>query len=282
MAATATMFAERLRARFGADRVTIALPRGEIGLELDPADWHEGCRVLRDEFGFEQMIDLCGLDMLGYGHDEWDTGASSTGFSRGVEGRGPGRFRYGERPSAQFEQPQGEAPLEPPARRFAVVVQLLSVEHNRRLRVRTFAADDALPAVASITDLWPVANWFEREAFDLFGIAFAGHPDLRRILTDYGFVGHPFRKDFPLIGNVEVRYDPERQRVVYEPVTSVEPRVNVPRVIRDDARYATAQGEERDLRKDSGIGPADAGNPTTGPTPNPSPVGVAVSRNTGR
>src|SRR5690606_24615840 len=114
----------------------------------------------------------------------------------------------------------GEAPLEPPARRFAVVVQLLSIQHNRRLRVRTFAADDALPAVASITDLWPVANWFEREAFDLFGIAFAGHPDLRRILTDYGFVGHPFRKDFPLIGNVEVRYDPERQRVVYEPVTS--------------------------------------------------------------
>jgi NADH-quinone oxidoreductase subunit C len=112
--------------------------------------------------------------------------------------------------------------------------------------------------VPSVVDLWPVANWFEREAFDLFGIVFAGHPDLRRILTDYGFVGHPFRKDFPLIGNVEVRYDAERQRVVYEPVTSVEPRVNVPRVIRDDARYATARGEDRDLKVDSGIGPAGA------------------------
>ena len=102
--------------------------------------------------------------------------------------------------------------------------------------------------MASVTDLWPGANWFEREAFDLFGIIFAGHPDLRRILTDYGFVGHPFRKDFPLIGNVEVRYDAEKQRVIYEPVTSVEPRVLVPRVIRDDARYATAAGEDRDLK----------------------------------
>jgi NADH-quinone oxidoreductase subunit C len=132
--------------------------------------------------------------------------------------------------------------------------------------------------VDSISDLWPVANWFEREAFDLFGIAFAGHPDLRRILTDYGFVGHPFRKDFPLIGNVEVRYDPERQRVVYEPVTSVEPRVNVPRVIRDDARFATAFGESRDLRVHSGIGPADPDRPTTGPTPNPAPVPRGAAR----
>ncbi|TAK38170.1 MAG: NADH-quinone oxidoreductase subunit C [Lysobacteraceae bacterium] len=269
---TPTMFAERLRARFGEASVTVAPPRGEIGLELEPGDWHDACRVLRDEFGFEQMIDLCGLDMLGYGSDEWDTGVSSEGFSRGVQGRGPGRFRFGEQPSAQFPQPQGVAPLEPPARRFAVVAQLLSLRHNRRLRVRAFAADDALPALDSITDLWPVANWFERETFDLFGIAFTGHPDLRRILTDYGFIGHPFRKDFPLIGNVEVRYDPERQRVVYEPVTSVEVRVNVPRVIRDDARYATAIGADRDLRVDSGIGPADIGKPTTPPVPNPSPV----------
>ena len=269
---TPSMFAARLRARFGESGVTVTQPRGEIGLELDAAGWHEGCRALRDEFGFEVMIDLCGLDMLGYGADEWDTDVSSEGFSRGVEGRGPGRFRHGERPSAQFAQPQGEAPIEPPARRFAVVVQLLSLQHNQRVRVRAFAEDDALPAIASITNLWPVANWFEREAFDLFGIAFTGHPDLRRILTDYGFVGHPFRKDFPLIGNVEVRYDPERKRVVYEPVTSVEPRVNVPRVIRDDARYATSFGEARDLRVDSGIGPADVGRPTTGPTPNPAPV----------
>src|SRR3546814_1174407 len=119
--------------------------------------------------------------------------------------------------------------------------------------------DDDLPIVASVTDLWPGANWFEREAFDLFGIVFQGHPDLPRILTDYGFVVHPFRKDFPLIGNVEVRYDAEKNRVVYEPVTSVKPRVLVPRVIRDDARYATAIGEDNDLKIRSGIGPADAG-----------------------
>ena len=118
------------------------------------------------------------------------------------------------------------------------------MQHNRRVRVKAFAQDDSLPVVASLTDIWPVSNWFEREAFDLFGILFEGHPDLRRILTDYGFVGHPFRKDFPLIGNVEVRYDEQKKRVVYEPVTSVEPRVGVPRVIRDDARYATAAGEQ--------------------------------------
>ena len=107
--------------------------------------------------------------------------------------------------------------------------------------MRCHAQDDALPVVPSLTGLWPGANWFEREAFDLFGIVFEGHPDLRRILTDYGFVGHPFRKDFPLIGNVEVRYDEAQQRVIYEPVTSVEPRVLVPRVIRDDSRYDQAR-----------------------------------------
>ena len=121
--------------------------------------------------------------------------------------------------------------------RFAVVVHLLSVAHNRRLRLRAFCADDADPMIDSLVGVWASANWFEREAFDLFGILFAGHPDLRRILTDYGFIGHPFRKDFPLIGHVEVRYDPAKQRVVYEPV-SIEPRTLVPRVIRDDHRYA--------------------------------------------
>jgi len=118
-----------------------------------------------------------------------------------------------------------------PGPRFAVVYQLLSLAHNRRLRMRVFAADDELPVVASVIDLWPSANWYEREAFDLFGIVFTGHPDLRRILTDYGFVGHPFRKDFPLSGNVEMRYDPDQQRVIYQPVT-IEPREIVPRVIR--------------------------------------------------
>ena len=120
---------------------------------------------------------------------------------------------------------------------------LLSCQNNLRVRLRTFAADDSLPVVASLTSIWPGANWFEREAFDLFGIVFEGHPDLRRILTDYGFVGHPFRKDFPLIGNVEVRYDAERGRVVYEPV-SIEPRVLVPRVIREDSRWQQAASEQ--------------------------------------
>lgn len=117
--------------------------------------------------------------------------------------------------------------------RFAVVSHLLSISHNWRLRVRVFAPDDELPVVASVTDIWPAANWFEREAFDFFGILFEGHNDLRRILTDYGFIGHPFRKDFPVSGYVEMRYDPEQKRVIYQPVT-IEPRENVPRVIREE------------------------------------------------
>ncbi len=119
--------------------------------------------------------------------------------------------------------------------RFAVVYHLLSIKHNHRIRLRTFA-DDQMPRVDSVIDIWNSADWYEREAFDLFGIVFDGHPDLRRILTDYGFIGHPFRKDFPLSGNVEMRYDPEQQRVIYQPVT-IEPRMLVPRIIRDDNRY---------------------------------------------
>ena len=118
--------------------------------------------------------------------------------------------------------------------RFAVVVHLLSLTHNQRLRVRVFCPDDELPLVASMMDIWPSANWFEREAFDLYGIVFDGHPDLRRILTDYGFIGHPFRKDFPLSGNVEMRYDPTQQRVIYQPV-SIEPREVTPRIVRDES-----------------------------------------------
>ncbi|MBB3344089.1 NADH-quinone oxidoreductase subunit C [Luteimonas sp. RC10] len=240
---TASAFAARLRTRFADAEVGVALPRGEVTITT-AGDWLDTCRALRDEFGFESLIDLCGVDYLGYGSDEWDTEVSSEGFSRGVEGRGPGRFRFGEAPSRQVGQPDATAEIPVPQRRFVVVAQLLSIRHNRRLTVRCFAPSDDLPVVSSLTGLWPVADWFEREAFDLFGVIFEGHPDLRRILTDYGFVGHPFRKDFPLIGNVEVRYDAERKRVVYEPVTSVEPRVGVPRVIRDDARYATASGEQ--------------------------------------
>ncbi len=233
MAEQASNFIDRLQARFADAVVSVAEPRGEITVEVPSSTWHGLCLALRDEFGFEQLSDLCGIDYLGYGSAEWDTSdVSSEGFSRGVEGASVGRFDWENRPK------EGG-----PERRFGVVAQLLSYQHNQRLRVRCHAPDDGVPVVASVTGIWPGANWFEREAFDLYGIVFEGHPDLRRILTDYGFVGHPFRKDFPLIGNVEVRYDEEKKRVVYEPVTSVEPRVGVPRTIRDDARYQTAVGE---------------------------------------
>ena len=247
MSESLSAFVERLRARFPDSTVTVAQPRGEVGITTD-GDWLDACTVLRDEFGFESLIDVCGVDYLGYGSDEWDTSASSEGYSRGVEGRGPGRFGYGQAPSQQLDDPDGVGAIPVPQRRFAAVAQLLSLQHNRRVRVTCFAPVDDLPVVSSLTGLWPVANWFEREAFDLFGIVFNGHPDLRRILTDYGFIGHPFRKDFPLIGNVEVRYDADRRRVIYEPVTSVEPRVNVPRVLRDDARYQTAVAEQKARR----------------------------------
>ena len=228
-----TEFADRLRARFPDGVVSVVQPRGEVTLDVEPADWFATATALRDESGFDTLVDVSGVDYLGYGADEWDTDVSSEGFSRGVEGKGPGRFVWGE-------SPNGAAAV--PERRFAAVAHLLSVEHNLRVRLRTFAADDDLPVVSSLTSIWPGADWFEREAFDLYGIVFEGHPDLRRILTDYGFDVHPFRKDFPLIGNVEVRYDAEKQRVIYEPV-SIEPRVLVPRVIRDDARFQTAAGE---------------------------------------
>ncbi len=240
MAEQAANYIERLKQSFGHSTLHIAESRGEVTLEVPVAHWHATCLSLRDEFGFEQLSDLCGVDYLGYGSDEWDTVAvTSEGFSRGVDAGtvSHGRFVWEQRPQ-EDETPQ----------RFAVVAHLRSYQHNRVLRIRCLAQVEAMPVVASVTGIWPGADWFEREAFDLFGILFDGHPDLRRILTDYGFVGHPFRKDFPLIGNVEVRYDEEKKRVVYEPVTSVEPRVTVPRVIRDDARYATAAGEAADRR----------------------------------
>jgi NADH-quinone oxidoreductase subunit C len=233
MSESITAFADRLRARFPDALVSVAEPRGEVGIELEPDQWLAAALALRDEFGFEQLTDISGVDYLSYGSDEWNTDPSSEGFSRGVEGNGPGRFVWGESTNGAADAPE---------RRFAAVAHLLSFQHNRRVRLRTFAVDDDMPVVASLTSVWAGANWFEREAFDLFGIVFEGHPDLRRILTDYGFIGHPFRKDFPLIGNVEVRYDAEKKRVIYEPV-SIEPRVLVPRVIRDDSRYPTAASE---------------------------------------
>ncbi|GAB3353011.1 NADH-quinone oxidoreductase subunit C [Lysobacter tyrosinilyticus] len=230
---TASSFAERLRARFPEALVAVAEPRGEVTIDVAASAWLSAAQALRDEFGFEQCVDVSGVDYLSYGSDEWDTDVSSEGFSRGVEGKSAGRFVWGEAPNGAANAPE---------RRFAAVAHLLSYQHNQRVRLRTFAENDDLPVVASLTSVWAGTNWFEREAFDLYGIVFEGHPDLRRILTDYGFVGYPFRKDFPLIGNVEVRYDAEKKRVVYEPV-SIEPRVLVPRVIRDDARYETAAGE---------------------------------------
>ncbi|HEY8587823.1 MAG TPA: NADH-quinone oxidoreductase subunit C [Rhodanobacter sp.] len=233
-----TSLAEQLVARFG-ETLTIATMRHETIAELAAADLIAVATALRDEsaFRFSELIDLCGIDYMGYGQTEWNTQTvTGSGFSRGVEGQALGRFDWAGRP-------RGDGENHP--RRFAAVIQLLSIEHNRRVCLRVFCEDDSLPILPSLTSVWPGVNWFEREAFDLFGIIFDGHPDLRRILTDYGFVGHPFRKDFPLIGNVEVRYDPAQKRVVYEPV-SIEPRVLVPRTIRDDADLVQARAEAAD------------------------------------
>jgi NADH-quinone oxidoreductase subunit C len=242
---TPEQLAERLRARFGARIDNVDVSHAQTTLEIAPAHLVEVCTALRDEpeFRFTQLSDLCGVDFLTFGEGEWATSdtATSQGFGRGVRGDNvQGRFGWDDRPrNPQF------------LRRFASVTHLLSIEHNVRLRVRCFAPEDALPVLPTLTGVWPSANWYERESFDLYGIVYAGHPDLRRILTDYGFVGHPFRKDFPLIGNVEVRYDPEARRVVYEPVTSVVPRVTVARVVREDSRWKSAREEAADDWKDN-------------------------------
>jgi NADH-quinone oxidoreductase subunit C len=190
---------------------------GEVTLVVPRAQLLDVMRILRTRtsLSFEQCIDLCGVDYAAYGESEWvTTSAANSGFGRGA---------------------QSHALAMDPSDRFAVVYHLQSVTLNTRLRVKVFLDAD-YPVVDSVIDIWNGVNWFEREAFDLFGIMFNGHPDLRRILTDYGFIGHPFRKDFPLIGQVEMRYDAEQGRVVYEPV-SIEPRTLVPRVIREDSRY---------------------------------------------
>jgi NADH-quinone oxidoreductase subunit C len=201
----------------------VPAPAHELSFETDAASLLSVCQTLRDapELRFQMLMDLAGIDYLHFGRDDWETeSATRLGFSR-----------------ARFAQ---EGPPDPDAPgRFAVVYQLLSIANNQRLRLKVRCPDTAEPALDSVIDLWASANWFEREAFDLFGIVFRGHPDLRRILTDYGFIGHPFRKDFPLIGNVEVQYDPDKQRVVYRPV-SIVPRVLVPKVIRHDHRYEPA------------------------------------------
>ena len=223
--------AERLRGHFKETiKHCIVHPTGVV-LEVPSTNLLAICKALRDEplFSFEILMDLAGVDYLAYGVGEWSTDDSSReGFSRAVEKKTFGRFSFHDAP--RVEKYQGA--------RFAVAYQLLSISHNIRLCVKVYCEDDEVPVVDSVTSIWSSANWYEREAFDLYGIVFEGHPDLRRILTDYGFIGHPFRKDFPLVGHVEMRYDEAQQRVVYEPV-SIEPRVLVPRVIRDDHRYVS-------------------------------------------
>lgn len=170
----------------------------ELTIAVNAEDLLWVMQTLRDhpDLNFEMLIDLCGVDYFTYGVESISDSERS-------------------------------------GKRFAVVYHLLSISHNCRLRVKVFAEDDDFPVMDSVISIWPAANWFEREAFDLYGIIFTGHPDLRRILTDYGFIGNPFRKDFPLSGNVEMRYDPNQQRVIYQPV-SIEPRQITPRVIREE------------------------------------------------
>jgi NADH-quinone oxidoreductase subunit C len=201
MSAKLETLSQNLQKHFGDKLVTLKLALGELTIEVSAADYLAVMTSLRDEpdLGFEEIIDLCGVDYSTYGDGAW------TG------------------------------------RRFAAVSHLLSIANNWRLRVRVFAEDDEFPVVDSLTGVWKSVNWFEREAFDLYGIAFVGHDDLRRLLTDYGFIGHPFRKDFPISGHVEMRYDPDQGRVIYQPV-SIEPRENTPRIVREDTYGDPAHG----------------------------------------
>ena len=241
--------AEEISARFGDKAARVPSRCDELTFEVQAGAIVAVATALRDqpEWKFEQLVDLCGVDYLQYGRTEWNTEtATFRGFSRGVDRgtRGALAFERGEvaqtaaltRPAADLSREGGRGEE---GRRFAVVYHLLSVKTNRRLRLRAWCPPGEPPVIDSVIGVWKSADWFEREAFDLFGILFKGHPDLRRLLTDYGFLGHPFRKDFPLSGNVEVRYDPAKGRVVYEPV-SIEPRTLVPRVIREDNRYEAA------------------------------------------
>jgi NADH-quinone oxidoreductase subunit C len=206
----------------------VEITPGDLVFDVVADDLVDVCRALRDEepFRFETLIDVAGVDYLDYGHAEWETRhATSAGFSRGAH-RGDSFSR------AKLAETRIE-----PRGRFAAVYQLLSLTHNQRIRIKAYCPNDERPMLESVVGVWASANWYEREAFDLYGIVFLGHPDLRRLLTDYGFIGYPFRKDFPLTGNVEMRYDPVKGRVVYEPVT-IEPRTQIPKTIRDDNRYS--------------------------------------------
>ena len=217
--ASVEILVQRLHEKFSDIQIKAEINANhELTIEIPSEHILFFCKQLHElpEFQFEQLVDICGVDYSQYGVADWITqDATTSGFSRGVEK---------DLMVSTWSKP-----------RFAVVYHLLSVSLNHRIRIRVFASNE-LPEVHSISSIWENANWFEREAFDLYGILFSGHPDLRRILTDYGFMGHPFRKDFPLIGNVEMRYDAGQQRVVYEPV-SITPRTLVAKVIRQDNRY---------------------------------------------
>ena len=195
MAGKLEQLKQNLEAALGSRVVSLTQALGEITVVVNAADYLCAAQTLHDDSGlaFAQLMDLCGVDYSAYGE-----GASAWKGAR-----------------------------------FAATTHLLSIKHNWRVRLRVFAPDDDFPVLETLTGIWNNVNWYEREAFDLFGIMFSGHPDLRRILTDYGFIGHPFRKDFPISGHVEMRYDPQQKRVIYQPV-SIEPREITPRVIRED------------------------------------------------
>jgi len=225
-----TALAQQLNTDFAAFSAQVSVACDEVTLVIPANRLRQVCLKLRDDpiYHFDMLMDICGVDYLHYGQTEWETDqATRYGFDRGVR-------QLTE--SANADSAATE--------RFAVVYHLLSIKHNQRIRLRTFA-EGSPPMVDSMQDVWTSANWFEREAFDLYGILFNGHTDLRRLLTDYGFIGHPFRKDFPLSGHVEVRYDKTQQRVVYEPV-DIEPRVLVPKIIRDDSRYLAVNKVKED------------------------------------
>lgn len=219
--------AKHLQDELGHHFTELHLAFNEVTLETGAEQLKGLMQQLRDhpKFAFEELIDVCGVDYLLYGEYDWETeSATESGFSRGVE-----KHEY-----------RAYALSKP---RFAVVYHLLSVTHNQRLRVKVFLPEDNL-MIPTVHDIWKAANWFEREAYDLYGILFEGHPDLRRLLTDYGFIGHPFRKDFPLSGQVEMRYDATLKKVIYEPV-DIEPRITVPKVIRNDNRYLGKAGADQ-------------------------------------
>ncbi|MGR3914272.1 MAG: NADH-quinone oxidoreductase subunit C [Gammaproteobacteria bacterium] len=206
---------------------------GEISLEIAPAQIARVCALLRDDLQYEVLIDLCAVDYAGWARGDADVGGGDADVGGGDADVGGGD---GDGDADSSGGIDGGIDSDTAAR-FGVVYHLLSIRHNRRLRLRARigdAADGGAPGIDSVVEVWPAANWYEREAFDLFGILFHGHPDLRRLLTDYGFIGHPFRKDFPLSGEVEMHYDEEHGRVVYRPVT-IEPRTLVPRIIGADA-----------------------------------------------